>query len=353
MIIQENIPLAQYTTFKIGGNARFFCSVKTIKELKDAVMFAREKSLSFFILGGGSNILVSDEGFGGLVIKMEISGRKIQDSRLKIKGEAQIISAGAGEYWDNFVEYTVDEGFNGLENLSAIPGTVGAAPVQNIGAYGVEVGQFISSVHTFDTKTMKEVELSARECHFGYRYSLFKKEKGRYIVTSVDFALKRDGKVNIEYKDLKQFFNEQLSMINKSPTPVQVREAVMDIRRHKLPDWNKWGTAGSFFKNPVISVTHFDELKKKYPGLPGFPEKNSDSAHNDQIKIPLGWILDNVCNAKGLLRGGVGTYEKQALVIVTQPGATASEVVSFTKDLMKQVKEKTGIIVEAEVEWVN
>ena len=336
MIIQENISLAQYTTFKIGGNAHFFCKVTTVDELKEAVIFAKEKSVPFFVLGGGSNILIADEGFNGLVIKMDIEGKKIQD---------QIITAGAGESWDDFVDYTVKQGFNGLENLSSIPGTVGAAPVQNIGAYGVEVGQFISSVNVFDTQTMKEVELSVRECHFGYRYSLFKKEKGRYIVTLVNFSLKRDGKVNVEYKDLKEKFTQA--------TPSQVREAVIDIRRHKLPDWNKWGTAGSFFKNPVITQAHFDELKAKYPGLPGFPENDANGKSNDQIKIPLGWVLDNVCNAKGLLRGGVGTYEKQALVIVTKPGATASEVVEFTQDLMKQVKEKTGIIVEAEVEWVN
>ena len=336
MIIQENISLAQYTTFKIGGNAHFFCKVTTVDELKEAVIFAKEKSVPFFVLGGGSNILIADEGFNGLVIKMDIEGKKIQD---------QIITAGAGESWDDFVDYTVKQGFNGLENLSSIPGTVGAAPVQNIGAYGVEVGQFISSVNVFDTQTMKEVELSVRECHFGYRYSLFKKEKGRYIVTLVNFSLKRDGKVNVEYKDLKEKFTQA--------TPSQVREAVIDIRRHKLPDWNKWGTAGSFFKNPVITQAHFDELKAKYPGLPGFPENDANGKSNDQIKIPLGWVLDNVCNAKGLLRGGVGTYEKQALVIVTKPGATASEVVAFTQDLMKQVKEKTGIIVEAEVEWVN
>ncbi len=340
MTIQENIPLAQYTTFKIGGSARFFCLVTNTDELEQAVTFAKEKAVPFFVLGGGSNLLISDEGFPGLVIKMEIKEKKITNDQKNI-------TVGAGEMWDDFVEWTLEQGFNGLENLSAIPGTVGAAPVQNIGAYGAEVSQFISIVRAFDTQTMSTIELSARDCHFGYRNSLFKHEKGRYIVTYVDFALKKDGKVNVEYRDLKNYFNNQVTITNNQITPTQVREAVIDIRWNKLPDWNKWGTAGSFFKNPVVTQEKFDELKVKYPSMPSFPEASGS------IKIPLGWILDNVCHLKGVMTGGVGTYEKQALVIVTKPGAKAQEVVHFTHDLMKQVKEATGITIEAEVEWVN
>jgi len=338
MIIQENVPLAQYTTFKIGGAARFFCSVKNIDEVKQAVQFAHDKKISFFILGGGSNLLISDEGFAGLVIKIEIHGITKEK---EVKNGVEIITAGAGEMWDTFVEWTLENGFNGLENLSAIPGTVGAVPVQNIGAYGVEVGQFIDSVHALDTHTMSEVNIAGRDCHFGYRNSMFKHEKGRYIITQVNFALKKDGKANIEYKDLKQYLTA-----NKIITPTQVREAVINIRWNKLPDWMMWGTAGSYFKNPVISKGKFDELKKQYPELPGYPDV-------DQIKIPLGWVLDNICKAKGVMHGGVGTYEKQALVIIAKPGATAKEVVDFTHDLMTQVKEKIGVVIEAEVEWVN
>jgi UDP-N-acetylmuramate dehydrogenase len=346
MTIQENISLAPYTTFKIGGPARFFCSVKDADELKQAVLFAKEKDVPFFVLGGGSNVLISDSGFHGLVIKMEIMGKEIKK---------HVITVGSGEMWDSFVEWTIDQGFNGLENLSAIPGTVGAAPVQNIGAYGAEASQFIVHVHAFDTQTMKKVELSGRDCHFGYRNSLFKHEKGRYIITYVDFALKRDGAVNLEYKDVKEYFNKVQATADKLQeiTPAQVREAVINIRWNKLPDWNKWGTAGSFFKNPVITEEKYDELKKMYSTMPGFPELDSQGKPNGNVKVPLGWILENVCKAKGLIRGDVGTYEKQALVIVTKPGATAKEVVDFTHELMDQVKEKTGITVEAEVEWVN
>ncbi|HTK33046.1 MAG TPA: UDP-N-acetylmuramate dehydrogenase [Candidatus Paceibacterota bacterium] len=365
MKIQENIPLAQFTTFKIGGSARFFCIVTSAADLKKSLEFAKEKNVTFFVLGGGSNLLISDEGFHGLVIKMEIKKKMINDQ--------QIITAGAGEMWDDFVAWTLEQGFNGLENLSAIPGTVGATPVQNIGAYGVEAGQFISKVRAFDTHMMKEVEIAGRDCHFGYRNSLFKHEKGRYIITHVDFALKKDGKVNVEYKDLKEYFEKvtepapfsrpaklatqplrsdkfrsfkSSGSVTPVPTPLHVREAVIDIRWHKLPDWNTWGTAGSFFKNPIITQEKFDQLKAKYPGMPGFRDVGG-------VKIPLGWILDNVCHLKGVMIGGVGTYEKQALVIVTKPGVKAKEVVDFTHDLMKQVKGATGITIEAEVEWVN
>jgi UDP-N-acetylmuramate dehydrogenase len=344
MNIQENIPLAQLTTFKIGGPARFFCSVKDMKELKEAVAFAKDKGVPFFVLGGGSNLLIADAGFNGLVIKVEIMGKEV-----KKKEEGDIVTAGAGEMWDDFVHWTIDQGFNGLENLSAIPGTVGAVPVQNIGAYGAEASQFVSSVHAFDAKEMKEVTLSGRDCHFGYRNSLFKHEKGRYVIAHVDFALKKDGKVNLEYKDVKEYFNKLQVASDKLQeiTPAQVREAVINIRWNKLPDWNTWGTAGSFFKNPVVPKEKYEELKKIYPAMPGFPESDGS------VKISLGWVLDNVCKVKGLMDGGVGTYEKQALVIVTKPGATSTEVVSFTHKLMDQVKEKLGITIEAEVEWVN
>ena len=361
MTIQENISLAQYTTFKIGGNARYFCIVKDAGDVKEAVSFAHDNKLPFFVLGGGSNILVSDKGFDGLVIKVEIEGKKklnIEDSKLKTESaESAVVSAGAGEIWDSFVEWTIEQGFNGLENLSAIPGTVGAAPVQNIGAYGAEVSQFIHTVYAFDSKAMKDVSFTARDCHFGYRNSLFKHEKGRYVVTSVDFVLKKDGKVNIEYKDLEEYFtkkNDQSSIINDQITPAIVREAVIDIRWKKLPDWNLWGTAGSFFKNPITSKEKFDELKAKYPELPGFPEpSNLAEGRPEQVKIPLGWVLDHICHAKGMSHGNVGTYEKQALVIITKPGVKAAEVVEFTHELMKMVKDAIGVTIEAEVEWVN
>lgn len=280
-------------------------------------------------------MLINDKGFDGLVIKIEIMG---------IEEQGNILSAGAGEQWDDFVEYTVEKGFYGVENLSAIPGTVGAAPVQNIGAYGAEASETISSVHVFDIKALKFVEISATDCGFSYRDSIFKHEKGRYIIARVSFALNKNGAVNTEYKDVKEYFGKKGIV---SPSLTEVRDAIIDIRWNKLPDWKLWGTAGSFFKNPVIRTEHYERLKKEYPDLPGYPEGD------DVVKVSLGWILDKICNMKGWCVGNVCTYDKQALVIVAKPGATSEEVVKMAHNIMKTVKDKTGIDIEGEVEWVN
>ena len=335
MKIFENIPLATHTTFKIGGPARFFCSVKNEAELIEAIRFAKNNNVRFFILGGGSNLLVSDQGFSGLVIKIEIAGISYDGDRVR---------AAAGEYWDELVKNTVERGFFGLENLSAIPGTVGAAAVQNIGAYGVDLSNVLESVRVLDTETSKFTDLSRDECKYGYRDSIFKQQKGRYVITQVTFLLNKHGRTNIAYKDLADYFNK----INvASPTPEQVRQAVIEVRWHKLPDWKIWGTAGSFFKNPVIAAETFSKLKQLYPDLPGFKESDG------RVKVSLGWILDKICNVKGLTKGRVSTYEKQALVIVAQPEASASEVVELSRELISKVRDKTGIEIEAEVEWVN
>jgi len=340
MIIQENIPLAQYTTFRIGGPARYFSVVTNEDELVEAVTFAKDKKLSTLIIGGGSNLLISDDGFNGLVIKMEINGVK-KDELQSV--DYELITAGAGEDWDKLVEKTVSENFYGLENLSSVPGTVGASPVQNIGAYGAEVSNVISSVRALDTKTMKFVDLSNTDCHFSYRNSLFKEEKGRFIITGVTYKLYKDGKVNIDYRDLKEYFEGKGK---GSLSPIEVRQAIVEIRKNKLPDWKKFGTAGSFFKNPIITIEQFEQLKSKYSEIPGYLEADG------RVKVSLGWILDKLCDVKGLTVGNVGTYEKQALVIVTKPGATASEVLAFSNELIHRVKDKTGIDIEGEVEWV-
>ncbi len=346
MQIRNNVQLAQYTTFQIGGPASFFCSVKNNNELVEAINFAKKNNLPVFILGKGSNLLVSDSGFAGLVIKNEIMGVTFKEEKEGIF----FVKAGAGETWDDLVDDCVAKNLQGIENLSAIPGTVGAAPVQNIGAYGTEFCDVLVSVDVFDTKKMEFTQLSKMECNFGYRDSIFKQQKGRYVITHVSMRLILNGKTNISYKDLKNYFSGTSSLlgsvVNINPSIKQVRDAVIVIRLNKLPDWTHWGTAGSFFKNPVISQEHFEGLSKKYPGLPGFPTSDG------KIKVSLGWILDNVCNVKGMCIDNVCTYEKQALVIVTHAGATASGVVNLAQELMKIVKEKTGIEIEGEVEWV-
>lgn len=341
MKISENIPLAQYTTFKIGGPARFFCIVSSEQELVEAINFAKDKHLRLMVLGGGSNVLISDAGFNGLVVKNEIMGIEI----IQETDQYTVAKVGAGEMWDDFVDWSVDKGLYGIENLSAIPGTVGAAPVQNIGAYGAEISDVIEQVRVFDTTTMSFSEMAKDKCGFEYRDSIFKKDKGRYVVSQVVFKLAKTGNINIEYKDVKEYFEKN----NKSHELglSDVREAVVNIRWGKLPDWKLWGTAGSFFKNPVISAERYEELKKKYPELPAWPGSGG------RVKVSAAWILDKICDAKNIKRDNVGVYGKQALVVVAKNGATADEVVGFSRELMDLVLEKTGIKIEAEVEWVN
>jgi UDP-N-acetylmuramate dehydrogenase len=338
MTFEEQIPLAQFTTFKIGGPARYFCRVSSEDELVEVIRLARGQQRPFFVLGGGSNILVSDSGFAGVVIKMEVRGISYHD----FAGDA-MVSVAAGEQWDDLVDSTVKRGLFGLENLSAIPGTVGAAPVQNIGAYGAEVSQVIDKVRACDTQSLEFVELDNHDCQFGYRDSIFKHRKKPYVITRVDFRLKHAGSIQIKYEDLAHHFGVRGI---SAPTVRQVRDAVIEVRGGKLPDGKRWGTAGSYFKNPIIPQQTFIDLKQRYPFLPGHPEPDG------RVKLPLGWILDKLCNARGLTQGNVGTYEKQALVVVAKPGALAIDVINLAKELVRRVQETTGLTIETEVEWV-
>jgi UDP-N-acetylmuramate dehydrogenase len=213
-----------------------------------------------------------------------------------------------------------------------------------VGAYGAEVSNVITEVRVLNISSGKFITLKNSECSFEYRDSIFKHQKGKDIVVSVIFKLEKNGKVNISYKDLAQYFTNK-GMIK--PTIKEVRDAVIEIRNDKLPDWNSWGTAGSFFKNPIISVQEYIDFKQKFPDVPSFPQCDG------RVKISLGWILDKVCNAKGLAVGNAHVYEKQALVLVAKPGASSAEVVELSRKIQDMVKEKTGLVIEAEVEWVN
>jgi UDP-N-acetylmuramate dehydrogenase len=299
--------------------------------------------------------LVSDAGFDGLVIKNEIIG-------ITFHTEINSVTVGAGENWDAFVATMVSGGYAGFENLSYIPGTVGAAPVQNIGAYGAEVKDMIISVEALDVSKNMVVQFLAKDCCFGYRDSVFKQNPGKYIITNVTFKLVKaqitGGGVNIAYKDLANYFNNKNMSVADGKTatqltPADVRKAVIEIRKNKLPDWTKIGTAGSFFKNPVINRDHFEMLKKKYPDLPSFETRNSES-----VKIPLAWILDNVCGYKGRkYTGAVGVYQNQALVLVndymTDPSAKAVDIKKLADDIIETVAKKTDIHIEPEVQYIG
>ncbi|MEK7514327.1 MAG: UDP-N-acetylmuramate dehydrogenase, partial [Patescibacteria group bacterium] len=334
--IQKEVPLAPLTTFKTGGTARFFAEVRTEGQLKESLTFAREKNLPFFILGGGSNLLVSDDGFPGFVIQIKISGKiffSLADGNTRV-------TVGAGEHWDTLVADVVSRNLSGLELLSGIPGSVGAAPVQNIGAYGAEIKNTIESVEVFDTKEMKKKTLSALECEFSYRESIFKTSRGaRHIILSVSFLLSGKPPRPVAYRDLVEFFA-------KRGTPpaglLDIRETVLAIRDGKFPDLALFGTAGSFFKNLVIQKEKYNQLKETYPLLPGF-------SSGDNIKIPLAWVIDNILHLKGVRRGNVGVYEKQAIVLINFGGAKAGEVYAFAQDIKARVKEVIGCEPEFEV----
>ncbi len=343
--IQENVPLRDLTTFKIGGTARYFCSVDTEQKLKEAVRFAKEKNVQVVILGGGSNVLISDEGINALVLKIDIRGITWDSSQTAV-------TAGAGENWDGLVAETVSRGLWGIENLSGIPGTVGAAPVQNIGAYGTELKDTLAWVEVFDVMDGAVRKLSREACRFGYRNSVFKYSGKHLVILRVALQLKKEGSPNLSYKDLKEYFK---SWKEVAPTLVEIRTAVLRIRAEKFPDLKKFGTAGSFFKNPIISLDHFNQLKKQYPDLPGFEirgtgenETNTEPTRN--IKVSLAWILDNICGLKGFEKGGVALFERQPMVLVASEGASSEEITRFAQKVSAQVKEKTGIDIEWEIQ---
>ena len=339
--IQENISLKDYTTFKIGGLARYFTTVKNLAELKEAVTFSKSKGLPFFVLGGAANILVSDEGFPGLVIKMEIKGM----ARVAMSLDSTLVILGAGEDWDEAVAYTVEKKLYGLENLSGIPGTVGASPVQNIGAYGQEVKNVMCSLKALNTDTGEVEIFNNDDCYFSYRDSIFKRpENKKYIITEVSFLLKTKSETNIGYKDLQLYF---LAKGQAKPGLKEVREAVLQIRAGKFPDLKTTGLAGSFFKNLIVSQTEYAGLKEKYPLVPGFAEDD------DKVKVPLAWILDNVCGLKGYREGNVGLYEKQPIILVNFGGADEKEVSKFAEKISDIVKQKINLNIEWEVEKIH
>ena len=334
MRIEENVPLAPHTTFRLGGPARYFSCIKTVEELRQSLDFSKSRNLEILLLGGGSNLLISDAGFGGLVIKIEITG---------VEREGDTLIAGAGESWDALVAHTVAGGWWGLENLSGIPGTVGAAPVQNIGAYGAEIKDSVRWVEVLDRHSGEVVRMESAACGFGYRTSIFKRlpaqagEPQRYVVLRVAFALKKDGTPNASYKDLAGITRLNLD---------EIRQKVLEVRSQKFPDLSKEGTAGSFFLNPVVSGQKAAKLLQKYPGVPQFAAENG-------VKVSLAWLLDNVLHAKGMREGGARLYERQPLVIVAGVGASARDVTALKEKIKKEVQEKLDIMLEEEVRVVG
>ena len=338
------IPLAPYTTMKVGGPAEFFAVVEDEEDLRASLSFAKEKELPVVILGGGSNVLISDEGLKGLVIKNEIEGISYKEI-----GDELLVTAGAGVWWDDLVKETVMKGLWGMENLSSIPGTVGATPIQNVGAYGVEVAELIRGVRVYDSVEEVFKVMTPLECQFGYRDSIFKTKKGkRFVVVEVTYVLSKIAKPRLEYKDLAERFggigpSEQSSFV---PTAAEIREAVIDIRKKKFPDVTVVGTAGSFFKNPIVSEAESEALRLAYPELPMYPQSDG------RVKVSLGFILDKICGLRGSREGSVGLYENQALVLVNYENASAKNISDFAKKVADEVFVKTKVVIEPEVNFL-
>lgn len=331
--IKKNVPLSQYTTLGVGGPAEYFVEVSSDAELEEAVAFAQSGSLHIHVLAGGSNLLASDEGVKGLVIRMMTKGMShIHDD------DAVFLTVQAGEVLDDVVAHCVSKGWWGIENLSHIPGTIGATPVQNVGAYGVEVKDVIETVRVFNTQSKQFEVLDNAACSFSYRDSIFKSEQGKkYIVTDVTIVLSEKPRPQITYKDLALYFKDT------EPSLPLVREAVMKIRAEKFPNWHEIGTAGSFFKNPIITSEVFEDLQRTYPELPGF------STGDGRIKISLGWVLDKVLHLRGYTSGNVATYKNQALVLIADKNATSEEIKMFADDIVEKIKNAIGVSVEWEV----
>ena len=337
MLIFKNIPLNNYNTFRLGYKADCLVRVKTERE---AVAFMR-KNFSWkdplLIIGDGSNILFTND-FRGTILKPELKGIRIEKS----SGSEVIVSAGAGVKWDNLVKWTVEKGLCGLENLSLIPGQTGAAAVQNIGAYGTEIKETILKVRSISTQDGSVRIFDRDECNFGYRSSVFKTtEKGKFLVTRVWFRLSNDKRFKIDYGSVREEINK-LGEINLA----NIRQAVINIRRNKLPDPDITGNAGSFFKNPVVSAERAADLKKLFPGMPCYEQNSSD------VKLAAGWLIEQ-CGWKGRSIGNAGVHEKQALVLINHGSASGEEIFTLSEMIKNSVKNKFDIELEREVEVIG
>lgn len=328
--ILEQVPLAPLTTMSVGGEARFFVQVQNIEELSEVVTFAKINNLPMFVLGAGSNTLFSDTGFSGLVVKIDVKSIEYQGTR---------VVTGAGVVWDELVRDVVSRGLFGIENLSLIPGTVGGAVVQNIGAYGVEVCEAVYSVEVFNTETMQTKIFLHDECEFRYRESIFKKNPN-LIVTHVVLDLIQHGVPRTAYEDVKKYFENK--GIISVPTLTQIREAIVSIRTAKMPGQGM-GTAGSFFKNPVVSALQYETLKKQFPEIKAYPQGDNT------VKLSAAWLLDHVGGWRGVRRGDAGVHEKQALILVNHGQASSKEILALANEMKRDIKEKTEVLLEEEV----
>lgn len=343
--LQEHVLLAPYTTLGIGGAARYFWAATTTESIIEAVTWATQQQQDLFVLGGGSNILVADKGFTGLVLQILSQGKESY-----LKGNQVFVTGAAGEVWDEFVAFTVEQGWQGLECLAGIPGRVGATPIQNVGAYGQEVKDTIVSVSAYDRYLNKIVTLTNAECQFAYRQSIFKhKSLNRYIVLSVTYCLSSTFQPTIKYPELNQY------LANHYPTPpslANIRQAVIEIRRTKAmvidnPPAPDAYSVGSFFMNPLVSYEKLQSLQQVTPTIPSFP------ASQDQVKLSAAWLIEQSGFTKGYCYGGVGISTKHALALINRGGGTAQELQSLAAAIIAAVRQKFDLSLQPEPVYVG
>jgi UDP-N-acetylmuramate dehydrogenase len=343
MNVQENVPLAPLTTIGIGGPARFFLRAATVDELTEALAWAREHGQDVFVLGGGSNLLIADSGFDGLVIHLALRGITVES-----EDRYAMVKVAAGEPWDAFVEHAVANGWAGIECLSGIPGSTGATPIQNVGAYGQEVAETIARVEALDRTTGKVVGFTDGECRFAYRSSLFKSfERDRYVVLSVTFRLERGGCATIRYPELQKFVEERGVSVEDLRG---VREAVIAIRKRKGmvldPGDPDTRSDGSFFMNPILSAAEYEAFARVAPAAPHFPS-------GDEVKLSAAWLIEHSGFHKGFVHGNVGLSSKHTLAIVNRGGGTAAEVRELVQMIQSRVRETFGVEMHPEPNFIG
>jgi UDP-N-acetylmuramate dehydrogenase len=332
--VQENISLKKFNSFGIDVSAAYFASFSSQEELA-SILTETDNRKSLLVLGGGSNILFT-RNVDGLVLKNEISGI----SRIGEDEEYYYIKAGAGENWHGFVLHSIENGYAGVENLALIPGSVGASPMQNIGAYGVEIKDVFHSLEAFHIADKMMHQFSNADCGFGYRESVFKHQfKNQFIITSVTYRLRKNPVYNVSYGAITQ----ELEAMNVKELSIQhIAKAVINIRRSKLPDPTQIGNAGSFFKNPEIDSAVFEKLKLEFPGIVGYP------VNNNRIKLAAGWLIEQ-CGWKGYRKGDAGCHSKQALVLVNYGNADGDAIYELSEAILQSVKNKFAVDLEREV----
>ncbi len=335
MDVHTAISLKGYTTMKMGGDARFMAPVSSVEDVAMVYRNAKAQNLPIFVLGGGSNVIAHDEGFEGIILLNRIKGFEvISDDKSSV-----VIRIGAGEIWDEIVAKVVEMGLSGIEALSAIPGTAGAAPVQNIGAYGQEVADTLVSVDAYDSKLDQMTTLTLDMCQLSYRHSIFRGEQaGRYCITSITLRLYHSSPKPPFYEALQRYLDEHKISVY---TPEIIRQAVTEIRRDKLPDPNIKPNAGSFFKNAIIETWQHDDLKKQFPDMPSYDMP--DGMH----KIPTGWLIDQT-GLRGQLINGMRVHDKNALVLINESASGYKDLASARATIVQQVYDKFHIQIEQE-----